>query len=39
MGTIASNAASIIKDTIINAPHLNLNLKIVLLPPVKEEDG
>ncbi len=26
MGTIASNAASIIKDTIIDTPHLNLNL-------------
>ena len=46
MGTIANNAASIIKGTDIDAPHLNLNLNLnlkivaVLQPPkVKEEDG
>ena len=37
MGIIATNAAYIIKSTIINAPHSKN--KTILLPQVKEEDG
>ena len=48
MGTTVSSAASITKDTVIDAPrlnqylnlNLNLNLEAILQPlKVKEEDG